>query len=169
MKIDLHTYITNLPTEYVVIRKPAIFPDYVIGSDIDILCRNLDKVIEYSKSALKEHEVQYKRRPSGHYHINIMHGKSLHLKLDFIDSLRVYKSMSIPSDVMNDIYSSKVRCNGINEPSQEHDLLLRYFEYHEFVQARPSKIKHRHYIESTPNGMADVIMLLDQYRIPHNE
>lgn len=166
MKIQLLNYLNNLPTDYVIIRKPPNFPNYQIGTDIDILCQDLDSIIEFSRKYFKDLKVNYTLRPSTHYHIDILNpNNSLHLKLDFINTLNVYKKTIIPNILFNDILNTKINVSKIYEPSYEYDLLLRYFEYKEFIQERPNKLKHLNYIKQYPNGINIVNNLLKKYNI----
>lgn len=164
--VNIIPYLNNLPTDYVIIRKPPNFPNYQIGTDIDILCSNLSSVIEYSKSYFKNLKVSYTLRPSNHYHIDILNpNNTLHLKLDFINSLSVYKKTNIPNIIFDKILNTKVNTHGVYEPSSEYDLLLRYFEYKEFIQERPGKLKHLNYIKQYPSGINIVNNLLEKYNI----
>lgn len=166
MKFHLLNYLNSLPSNYVIIRKPHNFPHYQIGTDIDILCDNLSSIIDYSREVFRELNTCFTLRPSTHYHIDILNpNNSLHLKLDFINTLDVYKKTIIPSTVFDSILNTKHNTNKIFEPSAEYDLLLRYFEYKEFIQERPSKIKHLDYIKQYPNGINIVNNLLKKYSI----
>jgi hypothetical protein len=166
MKVHLLKYLNDLPSNYVIIRKPSNFPQYQIGTDIDILCDDLQSIITYSKNCFKDLKVFYTLRPSNHYHIDILNSNNtLHLKLDFIDSLSVYKKTNIPNIIFNEILNTKTNVYGVYEPSFEYDLLLRYFEYKEFIQERPNKLKHLDYIKQYPNGINIVNNLLKKYNI----
>jgi hypothetical protein len=164
--VDLISYLDNFPSNYVIIRKPPNFPQYQIGTDIDILCSDLSSIITYSKNYFKDLKTSYTLRPSNHYHIDILNpNNTLHLKLDFISSLSVYKKTNIPNIVFDEILNTKTSIDGVCEPLFEYDLLLRYFEYKEFIQERPSKIKHLNYIKQYSNGIDIVNNLLKKYNI----
>jgi hypothetical protein len=165
--IDLISYLTNFPTDYVIVRKSSNFPKYQTNTDLDILCYNLTSIVEYSKNYLTSNRFPYSIQiPENHYHIDILNSNgSLHLKLDFIESLSLYKKFSIPDIVFNEIFNTKIINQGIYEPSNEYDLLLRYLEYKEFISERPGKLKHLNYIKQYPNGINIVNDLLKKHNI----
>ena len=53
-KIDLHKYFIECPFNYVIIRRPDIFPAYQTNTDIDIISDNKDIVVDYSMKFSKK-------------------------------------------------------------------------------------------------------------------
>ena len=67
-KIDLHKYFIECPFNYVIIRRPDIFPAYQTNTDIDIISDNKDIVVDYSmKFSKKYDDLNFNpiQRPSG--------------------------------------------------------------------------------------------------------
>lgn len=140
--------------EYVLIRKTDIFPDYLPGTDIDILC--LDKY--HSMSLLQPYLVNlldgeefYLRVREAHSHLlaEIMTDGQMNLRIDLIDSLE-FKTFTVQPALKTHMFMHRqqqlVEQYPIYLSSKDDDLLIRYLAYLEWFEQRPDKIKHLDYI-----------------------
>ena len=144
--------------DYVILKLPEHFPNYFDYSDVDILCAD--------KNAMKAHilEVAKQYEPKGftvsiaeadnHEHIDLFAPGSpqLNLRFDLLESLVGYRNIIVDPTYHERVLATKreIVTHGVKilVPAPEHDLAIRFMEYIEWGQDRPSKKKHLDYVQS---------------------
>jgi len=160
-RLDLGLFFSALEGKKYSIIKLTDFPDYNIGSDIDVFCDNIDDIAreiiyignQYCKQGF---EIRVKNANASHIHIDFITGYKLDFRFDLYGALPPYKKLRIKGDYFTKIINDSVPINfdrnqkqyQIYVPSDLDDLVLRYIEYIEWYELRPDKIKHLDYITS---------------------
>jgi hypothetical protein len=132
---------------------PDHFPNYYSFSDLDILCVDRPKLVDYTVNFLKRYEnitvkVHYPENGK-HAHVDVYPlGQRLDLKFDFIDSFCTYKKSTTKEGLRDIVLQNKESKNGVYVPSTPCEMVIRMLEYIEFRDQRPDKIKHLKYVES---------------------
>ena len=152
---------------YVVLKLPKEFPNYYDYTDIDILCRNREAFLLHLLrvgKAYKKRGFQIRiNRNNGLLHVDFYPQKAerLNLRFDLLDSLSYKKFVIDPkySDIILDSRQNISRNGvGVQVPSLEHDLTIRFLEYIEWKDSRPEKVKHLEYIKNFNNfDFVDVV------------
>lgn len=127
-KIDIHSILSMVSVQHIVIKKSPVYPDYEIGSDIDIFCQDKNEMarqIQHLAFGLldKGYKISVENI-EGHIHIDLIKEKLI-IRIDLIDSLDVYKEL-----ILSD--------------SKYADLAIRLLEYGKC----PDKNKHLEYVKS---------------------
>lgn len=142
---------------YVILRIDQDFPNYKIGSDIDILIDDVEQIKDKILNYLDYYVIRKKYKVSvnetcGHIHIDIYNGTMLNIKFDLYPSLNIYKKFKVSKEweksiLDNFIYVEKnaKELVKVKIPNFDDDLCLRYMEYDENWE-RTEKIKHIRYI-----------------------
>lgn len=134
---------------YCVIRMPEAFPDYTVGSDLDVLVDDMDDAVGHTMDFLADYvgQFQFSRAWSttGHLHLDALVGRVIHFRFDFIDTLQVY-SFDVDDALKDLVLANRVWDGRAWVPSLEHELALRYMEYRE----HRVKTRHRDYIDAHP-------------------
>lgn len=142
--------------DYVVIKKDKDFPDYHEGADVDLVVIDRDvglkKILHYfDVLGIKDIDIKVANSKT-HCHIDFMSNGRLDLRIDLIDNFDFFERFSVRSSFIIKLFKDrkKVSMDGKNIyfPSGEDDLTLRYFEYLEYFDSRPDKIKHIEFIEN---------------------
>lgn len=154
--INLSNVFSNLEDkDYVIVKLPDIFPDYRIGSDIDIFCYNIKDVSQTILSNVrhlvsKDITIDIEDKATQIY-IDIMINNKIHFRFDIYNALPIYKNISVKESFFTSILegSESITIKGVNikVPSEVDEGILRYIEYHEWYALRPDKIKHIEYIK----------------------
>lgn len=158
--INLLKIFKNLRSEeYCIIKIGEQFPNYEKSSDIDIFAKNSDIFIkklihELQKFIFHSEKIEIKILNKNQTHINFMVGESLELKFDVYSAMPNYKKLLIKPALFESIVeqriNKKIKVNksviSVCVPSTTHELMLRYFEYIEWYDQVPSKIKHHDFI-----------------------
>ncbi len=98
-----------------------------------------------------------------HIHLDLIRENKLWIRLDLIDELDFYTQFSIQNALKFKLFLERekiyVNEHEIYVPSHEHELLIRYFEYLEWFERRPDKVKHLDFIlaNSSPEQRAKLI------------
>jgi len=140
--------------EYILIKKDVLFPRYAVGADIDLLVFDreeaLRRVVEYYRHLLSSNAELRVVDTSWHCHADFVFDGMLDLRVDLIDRFDFFQNIAIkPSYVTKLFMDRQVISYGsqtVFVPCQEDDLTLRYFEYLEWFDRRPDKIKHLDHI-----------------------
>jgi hypothetical protein len=157
-----------LGDEYVLLKKWPEFPVFLPGSDIDLLVidrftasekiqKYLSEILDGSECFLRVTEGRY------HIHLDLIRENKLWIRLDLIDELDFYTQFSIQPALKTKLFlerkSIDVDGHAIYIPSPEHELIIRYYEYLEWFERRPDKIKHLDFIlaNSTPEQQEKII------------
>lgn len=146
MKVDLQAYFKRCPYEYCILRMPKNFPSYKPGSDLDILCTDMDAAARYTCDFVgADPNTTQRLTKSGHLHVNIFTARKLHFRFDFIDIIQ-YTKFTVNKDFRDVVMAHRVLRREVGVPSDQFDLALRYMEYIE----HPRKVQHLHYIQARP-------------------
>jgi len=152
-KIDLIELLQKI-RDYVLIKKDDAFPNYFTGSDVDLLVMDKDtalqKVVNFyeskfsSKGELKITDKKY------HCHIDYLNDGKLNIRIDLIHSFDFFTKFSVKNGFLIKIFKDRqiiaLENGSVYIPSPEDDLTIRYFEYLEYFDRHPNKIKHLDYI-----------------------
>jgi len=155
-RLDLAAYFRDNPCEHCILRMPEHLPQYAKGSDLDILCEDIDAMVKYTLTfALdytdQELRVERSLTRSGHTHVDMFTATpGLELRFDLIDNLQGYKKFAVDDKLMDAVMAHRVRKYGAWVPDAPYDLALRYMEYAEHYPARLGKIKHLRYVQARP-------------------
>ncbi len=156
-KLNLLKFFNNLSNEkYVIVKLNEDFPNYYFHSDIDIFCINMEK---FSKKILQIGN-QYAKQ---NWNIKIKstnentkidfyykNQEKLDFRFDIFSTLPKYKKIKIKPGLFYSIIENQIKQNfkykdkeiKISIPSEIDDLILRYYEFIEYYEQRPDKIKH---------------------------
>jgi len=151
-KLKLDDIISKLKIDYVIIKKPSFFPNYFDFSDIDILIKkdDINQIIKTITQELNNYNGSYKIiNTNGHLQIDYYdknHNK-LNFKFDFLYDLNYYKKSKFINNFINIVLKNRIKNGNIYIPKIEHELIIRWVEYIEYVNIRPDKIKHLNYIK----------------------
>ena len=158
----------SLGEEYILLKRWPEFPSFLPGSDIDLLVvdrftasgsiqKKLAEILDGEKCFLRVTEGEH------HIHLDIIRESKLWIRFDLIDELDFYTKFSVQSALKVKLFLERERIfiddHSIYVPSPEHELLIRYYEYLEWFERRPDKIKHLDFIlaNSTPEQRRELI------------
>jgi len=157
-----------LGDEYILLKKWPEFPSFLPGSDIDLLVLDRfmvsEKIQKYLWEILDGKEC-FLRVTEGAYHIHLdlIRENKLWLRLDLIDGFDFFTQFSVQSALKIKLFLERERIDVEGQfiyiPSPELELLIRYYEYLEWFERRPDKIKHLDFIlaNSTPEQQGKLI------------
>jgi hypothetical protein len=136
-QIDIVNLLSDIPCKYAVIRAPEYFPNYFSGSDIDILCEDIEKASEYILS--KRGFTNFSAYKAGD-----------HIQIDFYNQAKLDLKIDLAPMVNNEKFTKSVLENtelkhGVMMPTLEYDLAVRYWE-----GIKKGKPKHILYCEKFP-------------------
>jgi hypothetical protein len=172
--VNINNIFRSLSFEsYCLIKLSEIFPDYRVGSDVDIFCLNVDKITSIILKELNpicNENISIKvTRNIYHIYIDIIENNSINFRFDLYGSMPIYKNIQIKSSYFSSIIENSIQKNFENEnffvkvPSKIDDSILRYIEYQEWYSERPDKIKHIDYLnEKISNKELDLNKMLDK-------
>jgi hypothetical protein len=152
-QIDLIKLLCEIE-DYVLIKKSNEFPDYSSGSDVDLLVMDKDtalqKVVDFyesnfsSKGELKVTNKEY------HCHINFLINDKLDIRIDLIHNFNFLTKFSVKNGFFIKVFKDRqifdIENGSVYIPAPEDELTIRYFEYLEYFDRYPNKIKHLDYI-----------------------
>lgn len=173
IKIDLKPLFEKLESkQYCVIKLPSEFPEYKLGSDIDIFCYDIEDISRIFLGFLvqdlivQDLIVKVINRTT-HIYIDIMDNEKIHLRFDLYGALPTYKNILLKEAFFSSVIENAqtIEQNGykVKVPSQIDENIIRYIEYQEWYGQRPDKIKHIEYIEERIiNFGIDINQLLDK-------
>jgi hypothetical protein len=152
-QIDLIKLLSEIK-DYVLIKKSKEFPDYYSGSDIDLLAMDKDTALrrvvdfyESNYSLIGELEVTDKEY---HRHIDFLTNGKLDIRVDLIHNFDFFTKFSVKSAFFIKVFKDRQVVDFNNGsfyiPAPEDDLTIRYFEYLEYFDHYPNKLKHLDYI-----------------------
>jgi len=150
-KLKLDEIISKLDN-YVIIKKPEYFPNYYDFSDLDIIIKKEDisKIINIIRNELINYNGFFKIiDTNGHLQIDYYEKdhKKLNFKFDFLYDLSIaYKKIKFKDNFIDIILENKEKDDNIYVPFIEHELIIRWIEYKEYIDVRQDKIKHLNYI-----------------------
>lgn len=152
-RIDVLGLLRNLG-EYVLIKQDDFFPRYAPGNDIDLVVydrqESLQRFVRYYDRHLAPIGELRIADTSGHCQADFLVGGVLDVRVDLIDNFDFFQNIAVRPAYLTKLFLDRRRLRyGEDEvfvPSPEDDLTLRYFEYLEWFDRRPDKIKHLDYI-----------------------
>jgi glycosyltransferase involved in cell wall biosynthesis/lipopolysaccharide biosynthesis glycosyltransferase len=164
--LDLKQFFTGID-DYVILRLPDSFPNYRDYSDIDILCKKKEDFLTHILGVGGKYEQQgwqiriNRDGPNLHVDFYPPNAERLNFRFDLVDSLS-YGKFSLDGAYSSVVLQNRrrVKCDGVEVwvPAVEHDLAIRFFEYIEWRDARPEKVKHWEYIRNCNNtDFAEVV------------
>ena len=136
--ISILSILDCLKDDYILLKKWDDFPAYVPGSDVDILVMDKfdsSKRLQNFLSSVLNGEDQFLRvcEGSSHIHLDIMQEDMLLLRVDLIDNFDFFTQFSIQKALLINLFLTRQKKayddHQIYVPSNDFDLLLRYFEY----------------------------------------
>ena len=158
--IDLREFFLGIDN-YAILKLPEYFPNYYDYEDIDILCENTNAFEQHILKIGKKYIVQgFKLQintDSDHRHIDFYApgASKLNFRFDLLGSLDGYKKIVVNPHYHLTVLTTKRKIVHndveVSVPALEHDLAIRFLEYFEYFEERPSKIKHMEYIQQSKN------------------
>lgn len=156
-RIKLSKIFENLNhTEYVIIKYPENLDKYDRGSDLDILCRNLNEatelIIKGVTKQISETEKIKVTNIHGHRHIDVTRNNKIEIRFDLCSKLPLYNEVKLKESYFEAIIERRIFYTPNNSdhsfyvPSLIDESIMRYIEYNEYFSKRPDKIKHIDYI-----------------------
>lgn len=172
IKIDLKPLFKKLEKKvYCIIKLPNEFPDYKIGSDLDIFCYDIEDVSRIILGYLQNYisnELKIKFSNMGNQiYIDILDNDRIHFRFDLYGALPTYKNILIKEAFFSSVIenSESIEKSGcsVKVPCEIDENILRYIEYQEWYSERPDKIKHIEYLESKiKSSEININILLDK-------
>lgn len=153
--------VLNQEHKYAAVKLSEDFPKYIIGSELDIFCHNIDKVLLTIVSQMNSYvesgyEIMVEDK-GYHISIDVMNDKKLEIRWNLYRSLPKLRKISI-KDSLFDVVVERAIKKQVGKPKNRQievyvpefydDLLIRYIEFQEWYSLRGSKIKHADYIQS---------------------
>lgn len=157
--------------QYCIIKLPMEFPEYKIGSDLDIFCYDIEDIsrviLGYLQNNISNHLNIKLLNMGKQIYIDIMKNDKIHFRFDLYGALPIYENVLIKEALFSSVIenSKLIEQNNciIKVPSQIDENILRYIEYQEWYGQRPDKIKHIEYIENKiENSEIDATKLFDK-------
>lgn len=152
-KIDLIKLLFEIE-DYILIKKSKEFPDYVSGSDIDLLVMDKDTTIQKVRD-FYESDLSFKRDlrvtdNKYHCHIDFLVDGKLDIRIDLIHNFDFFTFFSVKTSFLIKVFKDrqiiKLENGSVFIPAPEDDLTIRYFEYLEYFDRFANKVKHIDYI-----------------------
>ncbi|MDY6838319.1 MAG: hypothetical protein SWH78_10120 [Thermodesulfobacteriota bacterium] len=152
-QVDLIKLLANIE-DYVLIKKSAEFPNYSLGSDVDLLVMDKDtalqRVVHFYESHFSTNGQLRVTDQEYHCHIDfLLHGK-LNVRIDLLYDFGFFTMFSVKRGFFIKIFRDrrlvKIGNSSVYIPAPEDELTIRYFEYLEYFDRYPNKLKHLEYI-----------------------
>ncbi len=174
LNLSIPSALNSLGDEYILLKRWSDFPSFLPGSDVDILVIDrlaASAMLQKYLGAIVDRNEYFLRIMEGtnHIHLDIMQKDQVWIRFDLMDSFEGFSRFTIQDSLKVKLFLSRDKfvCEEqeIFVPSHEFDLLIRYFEYLEYFELRPDKIKHLDYIcaNSTPEQQAELINNAHRY------
>lgn len=168
--IDLLQSLDN----YVLLKLWPGYPDVRPGTELDLLVLDKFDSSEKLKSYLEDHVdgIEFHIRvtdTNSQFHLDIIKGNKIEIRLDLIDNFDIFTRFSVKQSLITEVFMNRdnldIQNAKIFVPSNEHDLLLRYFEFIEYFEQPPEKISHLDFIANTAdeNTKKDLIFNAHRY------
>lgn len=152
-KVDVMALLGSID-DYILLKKDEAFPDYATGSDLDLVVfdreRAIKAICEYFASHLADISEMRVSDTDEYCHIDFIFDGKLDLRIDLIDNFDFFQKFNVKPSFMVKLFKDRKSITSSNGnvfvPNDEDELTLRYFEYLEWFDRRPDKIKHIDYI-----------------------
>lgn len=140
--------------DYVLIKKSNEFPDYSSGSDVDLLVMDKDtalqKVVDFYESNFSSKRELKVTNKEYHCHIDFLINDKLDIRIDLIHNFNFFTKFSVKNGFFIKVFKDRqifdTKNGSVYIPVPEDELTIRYFEYLEYFDRYPNKIKHLDYI-----------------------
>lgn len=140
---------------YTLLKVSENFPNYKAYSDIDILYAIDSNIVQECRSYIDAvygiHNETHIMDSGARVHVDLfpVPGERLDIKFDFINSFSVYSKCFVSDDFVHEVLDNRVFCNNNKcyTPDPYHEMIIRVLEYLEYVDSRPSKVKHLDYVK----------------------
>ncbi len=138
----------------VVLKEGERFPDYESGDDVDLLVLDrydtVQKIVEYFEQKHSDEGELKITDNTEHCHVDFFFKGDLDLRIDIVDHFDFYTKFSIKDGFVVKIFMDRIKKKDNSYfyyvPCMEDELTIRYFEYLEYFDHYPDKIKHLKYI-----------------------
>ena len=155
--LDLLSFFQDLAGgSYCVVKMSATFPGYQEGEDVDIFCYSVadftSKILSWGKNYVADgFEIRVTNvHKKEHVHVDLYRGQVLHFRFDLYGALPLYRKLSIKPALFESViehaqavpHQTPTASASVRTPCRVDDLLIRYLEFMEWYDVRPSKIKH---------------------------
>ena len=158
-KVSLNLLFKELESRpnFCIVKLPKEFPDYIIGSDLDFFCYDIEEtartILAFLQKFISEDLTIKIIHYSNQIHIDFKNQDKIIIRFDLYGRLPAYKNVLIKeslfsSIIENSIMTERGDCK-VRVPSQLDENIIRYIEYHEYYAQRPDKIKHINYIQQS--------------------
>ena len=145
--------------DYVLIKKSEEFPLYAPGSDLDLIVFDKEDALKkcslYYDDNIGENGEMKVTNTEKYCHVDFFFEGKLDLRIDLIDNFNFFDKIAVKPGFMVKIFKDRQSVvfddGSVYVPSIEDDLTLRYFEFLEWFDRRPDKIKHLDYICEVEN------------------
>lgn len=152
--LDLRVFFAGFD-DYAVLRLPEAFPNYSDYSDIDILCRDRDRILKHILTIGRYYERQGFRikltRMGAHLFVDFFPpgAAQLNFRFDLFTALSydlIQLDPSFCAQVLD--HRRTVVHNGVQVqvPAVEEDYAIRFMEFYEWKDRRPDKVKHWYFL-----------------------
>ena len=152
---------------------PDEFPEYAIGSDIDIFCYDINNIaniiLQNTNQYISDKITIEIKELNKQIYVDIKEYDKIHFRFDLYGELPNYKNVKIKPCLFSSIIehaTSKSILNNeltVKVPCLIDEIIIRYIEYHEWYAQRPDKIKHINYIEKMIDlEMVDTTLFFDK-------
>lgn len=145
--------------EYCIIKLNQDFPSYHAGQDLDIFCYHPEamskKILKWANPYLSDTisiDITLKNG-NLHLYVDILENKEIHFRFDLYGALPHYQKLLIKPAFFESVVENRVEKRLSNDggtccfvPSPIDDIMLRYFEFVEWYDVRPDKIKHLEFL-----------------------
>ena len=153
--LSLLSILNNLGDEYVLFKKWDAFPSFTPGSTIDLLV--IDRfeasltLQNYFLNLFNEEEVSLKvTERECNIFLDIIHNNAIWLRIDLFDHFNFFTHFSVQDTLNVKVFLNREIIQFDNQKiyvsSKEFDLLIRYFEYLEWVEQFPDKSNYLDFI-----------------------
>lgn len=156
--------------DYVILKLSDEFPNYRDYSDIDILCKDRESFLNHVLAVGKKYQRQGFEikvdKTNEHLHADfyLPGAEKLNFRFDLLSKLS-YEKFEVNPQYSEIVLQSRRPINRggleIQVPSLEHDLAIRFFEYAEWHDRRPDKIKHWNYVKK--HNCSDFVDVVNTY------
>lgn len=158
--LDLPSFFQQFShVNYVIVKLNDVFPDYYPGSDIDIFTTDIEKltreILKLGKRYITdETNFSVTEVTEKHLHVDYLHKGEIDFRFDIYGAIPSYSKLNIKEYLLYSIIDRrKEKTIAVNDktckvfvPDTIDDLLIRYYEYLEYYEERPEKLKHLDYV-----------------------
>ena len=164
--LDLPVFFAGFD-DYAVLRLPDDFPNYSDYSDLDILCRDRDRIANHILTIGRYYERRGFRikltRMGAHLFVDFFPpgATQLNFRFDLLTALS-YDLIRLDPSFAQQVLDHRrtIVRNGVQVqvPVVEEDYAIRFMEFYEWKDRRPDKVKHWYFLARQPDfRFVDVI------------